>query len=185
MTVTFRAASLMAICLAVFVAGCGSDEGSSEPSPAAEASSPASPSPTLEQASPLEGTWSAGPISQKETEETLRKYGLAKWIEDFNAVGLFKSPLTLSLTIEEGEWDLFGKAKGGQPEGIDYDAEYVLQGDRVGKIHATGATTLKWSVSDDVLTLEWMKTTEPASDGIPDKVFQHALYMTENFKRQS
>jgi hypothetical protein len=36
-------------------------------------------------------------------------------------------------------------------------------------------------VDGDTLTLEWLNTTIPSSDGIPEEVFQRALYMTEEF----
>jgi hypothetical protein len=175
--VLFRPVALAAVCLAVALAGCGSDNG-------APASAPASPSPTVEETSPIDGTWKTGPISQEDVEGTLRKYGLAKWIKRFRAVGIFKSELTLILDLKEGEWDLHGKPRGGPREEIDYDADYVVEGNRVDKIHATGATTFRWSVTGEVLSLEWIKTTEPAFRGIPDEVFQRALYMTEDFSRQ-
>jgi hypothetical protein len=52
------------------------------------------------------------------------------------------------------------------------------------KVHATGFTTLRWSVNDGVLKLRWLKTTEPPYMSIPDKVFQYALYMSKNFGRR-
>ena len=48
----------------------------------------------------------------------------------------------------------------------------------VDKIHWTGKTTLRCSVKGRKLTLRWLKTNEPPYRGIPDKVFQYALYMT-------
>jgi len=59
-----------------------------------------------------------------------------------------------------------------------------VKGDTVDKIHSTGTTTLGWAVNGDTLTLEWLGTTEPPVEGIPDEVFQRALYMTQDFTRQ-
>jgi hypothetical protein len=56
---------------------------------------------------------------------------------------------------------------------------------RVEKTHATGVTTYRWSVDGDTLTLEWLSTTEPPVEGIPDEVFGRALYMTQPFTRQN
>jgi hypothetical protein len=66
---------------------------------------------------------------------------------------------------------------------IDYDARYVARKSTLDKIHSTGFTTLRWSVKGRGLTLRWVKTTEPPYAGIPDKVFQYALYMTRSFSR--
>jgi len=65
----------------------------------------------------------------------------------------------------------------------DYDAEYVVKGNTVDKIDSTGFTTLRWSITGRTLNLRWLKTTEPPYMGIPDKVFQYALYMTQSFTR--
>lgn len=78
----------------------------------------------------------------------------------------------------------YGTSRGAPREEIDYNAEYVVRGDKVNKIHANGVTTLQWSVVGDTLTLTWLKTTEAPYKGIPDEVFQRALYMTQSFKRQ-
>jgi 2-polyprenyl-6-methoxyphenol hydroxylase-like FAD-dependent oxidoreductase len=59
------------------------------------------------------------------------------------------------------------------------------EGHTVDKIHSGGVTTLGWSVNGRKLTLRWLKTTEPSYMGIPDKVFQYALHMTQNLTRAS
>ena len=35
----------------------------------------------------------------------------------------------------------------------------------------------------DRLTLEWVSTTQPDYNGVPDEVYQRALYMTSEFTR--
>ena len=96
----------------------------------------------------------------------------------------FTDTLVLTLEVHDGEWDLYGQPSGGARQEIDYDAEYVVRGDTVDKIHSTGTTTLGWTVTGDTLTLEWLGTNEPPVEGIPDEVFQRALYMTQDFERQ-
>ena len=91
--------------------------------------------------------------------------------------------MSLVLVITPKEWDLYGRPKGKPRFEIDYDARYAVKGSTVDKIHSTGFTTLRWSVQGRKLTLRWLKTTEPRVAGIPDKVFQYALYRTRSFSR--
>lgn len=168
----------------MLLAGCGSDEGTPTTS-SPEPSTTASAAPSNEAASRLEGTWRTNPVSPRDAEATLSRYGLAEWIERFRPLTPFAESTTLILDIKEGEWDLYGKPSGGPREEIDYDAEYVVRGNEVDKIHATGVTTYRWSVDGDTLTLEWLKSTEPPYEGVPDEVFSHALYMTSDFKRHN
>lgn len=172
----------MAVLCFVVLAGCGSDEqtqtGSQQPSTAA--SPPASPG----TASALEGTWRTDPISPGDAEATLQRFGLAKWIKRFRTVTPLEAETVLILDLREGEWDLYGKRRGRPREEIDYDAAYMVTGERVDKVHSTGVTTYRWSVDGGALTLEWLESTEPTSQGIPDEVFSRVLYMTQEFKRQ-
>ena len=132
---------------------------------------------------PLVGTWRTGVISQADAEVTLRRNGLSRWIAPFRRQTPFTEPMSLILVITQKEWDLYGKPKGKPRVEIDYDAKYVVKGRTLDKIHATGFTTLRWSVTGRKLTLRWLKTTEPPYAGIPDKVFQYGLYMTRTFSR--
>ena len=71
-----------------------------------------------------------------------------------------------------------------QQEPIDYDAEYKIDGDTVTFDHSDGSDTHRWTVDGDTLSLEFVKGTMPPYEGIPDEVYQRALYMTETFTRQ-
>ena len=137
----------------------------------------------MENKSPLVGTWRTTIISQADAEVTLRQHGLSKWIAPFRRQTPITRPMSLVLVVTPKEWDLYGKPKGKPRVEIDYDARYVVKGRTVDKIHFSGMTTLRWSVNGRKLTLRWVKTTEPPNMGIPDKVFQYALYMTRNFSR--
>ena len=51
--------------------------------------------------------------------------------------------------------------------------------------HSDGSNTYRWQVDHDTLTAPLRpKSTLPGYRGIPDEVFQRALYMTEAFTRQ-
>jgi len=175
-----------AVGISVLLAGCGSDEetitsSQDESSPTASVTGSATPSP--EALSPLEGTWRTGPISPRDAEATLRQFGLAQWIEPFRPVAPFGADTVLILEIGE-EWDLYGMAKAQPREEIDYNADFQVHGNKVDVIHSAGFNTFRWSVDGDALTLEWLSTTIPSTDGIPEEVFQRALYMTEEFVKK-
>jgi len=178
--------AVAAMSIAALLAGCGSDDvaETTPPPPSAPASSAPSSSPSAEQASALEGTWRTSFVSPRDVEATLRKYGLTKYIERFRPLTPIAAPTALVLEIKEGQWNLSGTSKGEPRFQIDFDAEYVVDGNKVDKIHATGVTTFGWSVDGDTLTLKWLETTEPPYKGIPDEVFQRALYMTADFEKQ-
>lgn len=91
----------------------------------------------------------------------------------------------LILEIEEGTWNLYGKSKGAPREEFDYDADYELDGSTVVVSHEGESNTFRWSVEADILRLTWLDTSYGGYKGIPEEVFQRALYMTEEFKRQS
>jgi hypothetical protein len=133
----------------------------------------------------LAGTWRSSMITGADANATLRRHRLGKWITRFGEQGLFAEPIALILVLRPGDWDLYGKPNGKPRFAIDYDAEWHVNGRTVDKIHATGVTTFRWSVSGGVLRLRWLRTTEPPAAGIPDEVYQRALYMTRGFTRQS
>ena len=89
----------------------------------------------------------------------------------------------LSLTIENGAWHLYGASGGGEPQPIDYDADYEIDGDTVTFHHSDGSTTYGWEVDGDTLRLEYAASTMPSYNGVPDEVYQRALYMTATFTR--
>jgi hypothetical protein len=169
-----RVRSLIALLAvpAMLLVGCGSD--TPEP-PAATTKAPA--------ASPLEGTWRTGSVSPRDTEATLRRQGFGKFVKDYRANAPFSTDTVLELSIEDGQWNLYGETEEGR-EPIDYDAEYEIDGDTVTFHHSDGSNTHRWTVDGERLSLEFVKGTMPPYEGIPDEVFQRALYMTETFTRQ-
>ncbi len=171
----------------VLLLGCGLDEPTSKSaspavvdtastatSTAAATASSTAPTSEAPAASPLEGTWQAGPVSLEQSEATIRRHGLGRWVEDYRANAPFSGDTLLTLTIEDGAWDLYGKTKAGQPEPIDYDAEYEIDGDTVVFHHSSGSNTYRWEVDREVLRLQFAGSTLPGYQGIPEEVFQRA-----------
>jgi hypothetical protein len=185
---SWRSAAVAVAATSMLLVGCGSDDSTPAPADDAASSSATSEVPATSEApavSPLEGSWQAGPISLEETEATIRRHGLGQWVKDYRDNAPFPGDTVLTLTIENGAWDLYGRSGGGQPEPIDYDAEYEIDGDTVVFHHSDGSNTYRWEVDHDTLRLHFVKSTFPLVPGqTPEEVFQRALYMTEAFTRQ-
>lgn len=174
----------------MLLVGCGSDDSApatASPDDRASTSATSEPPATSEApaASPLEGTWRAGPITLEQTEATIRSHGLGRYVKDYRADPPFSDNTLLTLTIENGAWDLYGESGGGQPQPIDYDADYEIDGNTVTFHHSDGSTTYNWEVDGDTLRLDYAESTMPPYNGVPDEVYQRALYMTAPFTRQS
>ena len=168
--------------MSMALTGSGSAE-RSRTSSSAERST-ASAVASLEAVSRLEGTWQTELTFPRDVEATLRRHGLAKWIKRFRPLTPVPTATVLILHIRGGEWDLYGKRRGRPREEIDYDAGYTVYGSKVTVTHSDGYNVHRWSVKGDILTFRWLETTHPRYMGIPDEVFQRALYMTKPFKRQ-
>jgi hypothetical protein len=159
--------------ISLLLGACGSDDEEANTAPTASANA----------GSDLQGSWVTDSVSPDDVEAALREHGLGKWIRQFRPLSPIQEPTTLLLELRNGEWDLYGKSSGQPRVEIDFDAEFETKGDSVEKVHSTGTTTYSWSISGDTLTLDWQKTTEPPVEGIPDEVFQRALY-SEEFERE-
>lgn len=184
-----RPRSTIAVAMAIasmLLVGCSSDDSASAPvASGTPATSDAPTSTALEApaASPLEGTWQAGPVSLADTEATVRRAGLGRWLDDYRHHAPFIRDTVLTLTIEDGAWDLFGQARGGQAEPIDFDAEYEVQADTVVFHHSDGSNTYRWEIDGDTLHLQFLESTLPGYRGVPEEVFQRALYTTQAFTK--
>ena len=84
-----RLAAVVVAATSMMLVGCGSEDSTPttvSPRDGASASAPEVPSASEAAAgSPLEGRWQAGPVSLEETEATLRRHGLDRWVEDYRA----------------------------------------------------------------------------------------------------
>ncbi len=186
----WRSAAVAAAAISMLLVGCGSDNStpatdSSDERASTSATSEAPPTSDAPAASPLEGAWQAGPLSLKDTEATIRRYGLGRYVKAYRENSpFFGDDTVLTLTIENGEWNLYGIPGGGEPVPIDYHADYEIDGDSVVFHHSDGSNFYRWQVDEDTLTLHFVRSTLPGYRGIPDEVFQRALYMTAAFTRQ-
>jgi hypothetical protein len=130
--------------------------------------------------SPLEGTWRTQVVSPTDAEQTLEQGGLSEWVDEFRARAPFAGETVLVLEIGD-EWDLYGESADGVRAEIDFDASYEIDGDTVVVSHSAGSNTFRWSVENDTLRLEHLETSMPTFEGVPEEVFQRALYMTSEF----
>ena len=147
---------------------------------------------------PLAGVWRTDPITVDDVSRTLRDYGLARWIGRFAKLApIGKTPTALTLEIDTRDypyprdWHLFTERS--RKTMIDYrmqdvsaggrGLQYEQVGDQLAVIYDGDFNTYRWSVDGNYLTLTWQKTTYPPHLGIPEEVFQRALYMTARFKR--
>ena len=152
-------AAVAVAAISMLLVGCG-DRGLRDPDDGSAPDERASTSATSEaptsEAPARVARWKAAggpaPISLEETEATVRRHGLGRWVEDYRANAPFSGDTVLTLTIEDGAWDLYGESGGGQPEPIDYDAEYEIDGDTVVFHHSDGSNTYRWQVDHDTLT---------------------------------
>lgn len=152
---------------------------------------------------PVAGVWRTDPITVDDMKRTLRAHGLAKWVGRFaKHAPIGKSPTALVLEIDTRngfpsypfDWRLFAEPEGGSHEMmIDYRMQdqsaggqglrYEQDGDQVVVSYEGHSNAYRWSVDGKYLKLTWQNSTYPPHIGIPEEVFQRALYMTARFKR--
>lgn len=148
---------------------------------------------------PFAGVWKTDPITVGDMIRTLREHGLARWAGRFaKHAPIGRKPTVLILEIDTRiadypyDWHLFAEADS-RSTLIDYRAQaddagrqhlqYERHGDRLVVSREGESNAYRWSVDGRRLTLTWEKTTYPPHLGIPEEVFQRALYMTAVFKR--
>jgi hypothetical protein len=161
---------------------------------------------------PVAGVWRTDPITVDDMNRTLRAHGLAKWVGRFaKHAPIRKRPTALVLEIDTRDgypfdWHLYAEPEAGWRKtmidyrmqtdhlaagGQDFPADiprgpglrYEQDGDELVASYEGDSNTYRWSVDGKYLTLTWLKTTYPPHQGIPEEVFQRALYMTARFKR--
>lgn len=171
-----RRTSIRALALApLLLVACGSD-GGSDADAASSSTTVAGPL--------LQGIWRTVAISPADAEATLEGGDLSAFVDEFRTQAPFEGETVLVLEIGE-EWDLYGESADGDRAEIDFDAAYEVDGDEVVVTHSAGSNTFRWEVVGDTLTLEHLASTMPDFEGIPEAVFQRALYMTAEFTRES
>ena len=117
-------------------------------------------------ASALEGTWRAGPISLKETEATLRRYGLGRWVEKLTSVRMPRSLVKIRArpsASRTGAWDLYGAVRGaGQRSRSTTTPSTRSTATPSPSTTPTGSNTHRWTVDGDTLSLEFVTGTMPS-----------------------
>ena len=149
---------------------------------------------------PLAGVWRTDPITIDDMSRTLRDHGLARWIGRFAKLApIGRTPTALVLEIDTRDylypldWHLFAEREAGARKTlIDYrmqaespagGLQYEQDGGQLVVSHDGESNAYRWSVDGKDLTLTWQKTTYPPHMGIPEEVFQRALYMTAKFRK--
>jgi hypothetical protein len=170
-----RGMSVVLVGAMLILAGCGSSDEETAATAPSEDSNAATTTAAPEETTALEGTWQTDPITVDDMTSTLRENGLAEYVGDFEKnAPVSDAPTALILDV--------GDPQGGRREKIDYDAQFEVRGNTVVVTHSTGeSNTYRWSVRDEVLELTWLKGTAGPYRGIPDEVFQRALYTTADF----
>jgi hypothetical protein len=131
-------------------------------------------------ASPLEGVWRVTGLKPDDMRAALQKAGLQKWIQPF--MGSDAGPgaqNTYTLRILNDRWILSFAKDGGLSQEIDA-GQYTIQGDHVAVRHEGGCVdTYRWSVEAATLVIHEV-TNEgcDTGDGIPEEVYQTALYLS-------
>ena len=183
----------VAILLLLAAAGCAasSDGASASALPAKTATTTpmASPVESTTTASELEGTWQTRPLTLADAEATLREAGLHEWLQPFRALTSDEaSSSVFVLTIRDGRWDLDEIRGGGPAVPIDWGHTYAIDGDIVTvslvSVGDDAVNRYRWEVEGDVLRLEWLESTVPPFEGVPEEVLQRALYTTAPFERR-
>jgi hypothetical protein len=183
-----KRSGLVTIGIIVLLAACGGSGGRTEAATEPDERSPTDTAPEVPEedaATVLDGTWRTDALTVGDQKRTLRKHGLAEWVDRYARLAPISGPTSMVLDIHDGKWDLYGKPKGGTQEEIDYDADVSVAGDTVTASHEGDSNTYRWSITGDVLRITWLETTYEPYKGIPEEVFQTALYMTKEFVRQN
>jgi hypothetical protein len=170
--------------LAFAPAACGGDD-DGDPAATVPKDNPNSAAESAtEEAAELAGTWRTSLVTIDEMTRTLREQGLGEWVARFEQnAPISGTPTALVLETRDGDWDLYGQPRGGQREEIDYDAQFEVDGNKVVVSHEGDSNTYRWAVEGEALKLTWLDTTYGRNRGIPEQVFQRALYMTADFRR--
>ena len=176
--------ALLAVTCAV-LAACGSSGSTRSASPSSASSAPANgnantPTPN---GSPLEGTWRTGNVTVADMTAALSRAGLQKWIQPFRAqAGLAHSNVFL-LTLANGVWHE-GWSQDGGPFIDNDDGTYQIAGDTVTNHPQGPSPTYRWSIQGGTLRLTLLRDTGTGPGGVPDEVYQRALYTAAPFQRQ-
>lgn len=168
------AAVVLAIGVGVALSGDGTDR-------------PPAPAPPVETGDPrtvIDGRWTSEPLTRDRVRATLTRAGLGPWVDEVLAEVPASGDLTLALEADGGSLDL-QLVRTGQPAVLTDREDYRVDGDQLVlfPLGTTGSSRYTWDLDGDRLTLSFVSTGEPPSDGVPAEAYQRVLYTAVPFTR--
>ena len=136
---------------------------------------PIQPGPTTSP-SPIEGTWSTGPVPAQGVLDHLASVGLGQWGEEVLQGTPAGATIEYRLKFQGGSVHLTQAVDGGAP--VDQDLEaYEISGSRVSfSPIGSCSAVFDWEVRGDQLRLALVSDDCPDYRGTPDAALMHGLY---------
>jgi hypothetical protein len=178
---------LLFIVLGALSAACASTPPPVTPSPRPATPAAASPSPA---ASPVRGAelqhvWTTRRVTQEEMEDTMRAAGLHEWIQPFRNLHADSPWRAFTLNLNGGKWvGSWEKASDPPREQMDGPFPLRIEGNTLVYGPPDWSTTLEWSIDGDTLMLDFIETSGPGAEGIPEEVYVRAFYTSAPFEKQ-
>lgn len=172
---------------ALLLTACGEDPEpeAADPTPSASSSQEPTPTPTLtptepeDTGTPLDGTWTVGPLTMAQAATHLAANGLGKWEKPFMELdGIADAGTRLTYTVEMTDGLLTLSAEVGDAPLSQYDqTSYVVDGDELSIIAANGCTgTFAWEKQGEGIQLSLIEDDCPPVGGVPDEVLMRVYY---------
>jgi hypothetical protein len=178
--------TLIAVATTVALAACsGGDE--SPVRGETDASTP--PATETTGATPIDGTWSAPQVTNREASAAIKAEGFetADFLAFFDEVGASRS-FDLTLKFQDGAFTLLLGADGAVPGLIDL-GNYTVEDGTLTYSYTSGCgsdcgtSTLRWTVEGDRLTLELLEDDQGLTLGRPSAIWVTGLYTSQPFER--
>ncbi len=165
--------------VALLAAGCASGAASTaSPTPTTAPVASASTATTTA----LETVWHTSVVTQDDMRAALQAAGLQEWIQPFLSQVAGQQNV-FTLRVLGGRWVQYWSKDGGSAAEND-SGPYTITGDHVTVSHDDGGSdTYRWAVTGDTLTVTFLSDTFPPGEGIPERVYQTAFYMSSPFLR--
>ena len=151
-----------------------------QPAPSPTASTTETPTPP----SPIEGTWSTGPVPAQGVLDHLASVGLGQWGEAVLQSTPAGATIEYRIKLQGGRVNLTKAVDGGLPADQDLEA-YEISGTQVSftPIGSDCSAVFEWEVQGDRLRLALASDDCPDYRGTPDAALMHGLYGAFPFTR--
>lgn len=141
-----------------------------------------SPSSTTAPTSPVEGTWLGPVLTIAQAKEVVPK---EFWDGVFGSAVIAKKTVQFQVRIGDGRFTAFESDDGGDFR-VGQSGNITIDGHRIHLLDDIGAVyTYRWDLSEGLLRLDAIRISAPPTDGIPDRVFQHLIYESQPFTKES